>query len=92
MDLYLPIPEFSELTWEPHPAIEGCFQAIVKFSNGFGLSILKGGFPYTYTKNGTYEIAVLKDDELYETSKGDFIVKGYLTEEKLIRIYNRLKR
>jgi hypothetical protein len=60
--------KINELPWQPHPNHLGD-RATIHFPNGYGASILRGGEPYTYTANGTYELAVLRNGEIvYDTS------------------------
>lgn len=80
----------SALTWNPHPVLLGGEQAIANFANGYSASILRGGAPSLYTKNGTYELAVLRDGNLCYDTPITSDVLGYLTktevEEILVQI------
>ena len=55
--------KLSSLTWKPKPHVFS-EQALVEFPNGYGASILRGGAPYTYTQDGTYELAILHRGDL----------------------------
>lgn len=63
------------------PTFAGGEQAIVKFENGYSASVLRGGM--AYTKNCTYEIAVLdKDGNIDYTTPITSDVLGYLSEDE----------
>lgn len=74
-------PKVNELDWKPHPVGMGGHQAVVQFDNGYGASVLKGG-PF-YTKNGTYEVAVIdaEGNLTCETPVTDDVL-GYLSESE----------
>ena len=71
---------FKDLVFKPHPMGDGII-AREQFDNGCGVSVVKS--PYTFGgKDGLYELAVLKDNELHydnDIAKGDVV--GYLREE-----------
>lgn len=69
------------LDFQPHSAGLGGLHATVDFENGYSASVLFGG-PF-YTKNGTYEIAILKNGDgpiLHPLLTSD--VFGYLSEDE----------
>ena len=71
----------SDLEFKPHPAELGGAQAIVKFNNGYGASVITGWQFYT-DKDHSYELAVLgKDGKLDYTTPITNDVCGHLNEE-----------
>jgi hypothetical protein len=76
----------TDLEWKPHM---GGDMAKVKFKNGYGASVLRGG-PF-YTTNGTFEIAVVDDNGLnYDTPITDDVV-GYLSEPAANQILENIE-
>ena len=67
-------------------------QMRMKFDNGFGLSILSGGFGF-YTNGGTFEVATLGTnghiDDLLDDTYGDGVY-GYQTAEEVASIARRV--
>lgn len=63
---------------------DGMKRARTKFSNGYGISVVIG--PYSYGgRNGKYELAVLKDNDLcYDTPITDDVL-GWLTKDDVTR-------
>ncbi len=69
------------LDFQPHFAGLGGLRATVDFENGYSASVLFGG-PF-YTKNGTYEIAILKNGAVcYTTPLTYDVLFGYLSEDE----------
>jgi hypothetical protein len=81
----------SDLTWKPHHAHHG-ERAVVKFPNGYGASVLRGGEPYTYTENGTYELAVFKNGNICYTTWITGDVLGNLSETELNEVLNQIEQ
>ncbi|MCW8960168.1 MAG: hypothetical protein OQK29_01310 [Ignavibacteriaceae bacterium] len=78
--------KINELEFKDHPAGIGGKRATHHFKNGWGVSVIFGG-PF-YTKNNTYEIAVLKDDEIsYDSGLTDDVF-GYLSEDEANQVLN----
>lgn len=80
----------DDLDWKPHPAGIGGERAVVKFPNGYGASVVRGGM--FYTDGGTYELGVLGPDGhlTYETPiTGD--VLGYQTAEEINDVLARIE-
>jgi hypothetical protein len=65
-------------------------QWIFKFKNGYGASVVQG--PYTYGgKEGLFELAVLRGDELdYTTPITDDVI-GWLEEDAVNIILTKIK-
>lgn len=82
---------FRELNFQTHPMGIG-EQCIVRFSNGYGASIVKGAYTYGGDK-GLYELAVFGKDGgvTYDTPITDDVL-GHMTEqdieETLVQIKN----
>ena len=71
---------FEDLQFEPHPLGDGVI-CRVHFENGYGVSVVRHQHSYG-GKQGLYELAVLKDNQLHYdnvVAKGDVV--GYLREE-----------
>ena len=71
---------FKDLNFQPHPG-GGGEMAREHFDNGYGVSVVRSQFSYG-GKQGLYELAVLKDDEIhYENPIANGDVVGYLRPE-----------
>jgi len=73
--------KINELDWQPRSTGLGGEIAKITFDNGYTASCIRGG-RYSYTKNGTYEIAVEYDGNLDYTTQITDDVLGYLGEEE----------
>lgn len=73
--------DLNKLNWQPNPAGVGGEMACIKFENGYEASVLRGGL--FYTDNGTYEVAVMKDGYIDNTTPITDGVLGYLSENEL---------
>lgn len=62
----------------------------VEFPNGNGLSIVNG--TYTYSGNGTYEIAPLFNGELKEIESWGDSVRGYVSPEQITTILEHAEK
>ena len=65
------------------------------FENGYGISIIQGGFSYTSNEN-EYEIAILKGDENnwelnYETPIASDVI-GYLDENQVNQYIEKVSK
>ena len=86
---------FADLDFGTHPsAITGGSQAKVFFDNGYGASIVSGGWFYT-SENSPYELAVLKGKEgkwsiNYDTPITDDVI-GYLTESDVSALLTKIE-
>jgi hypothetical protein len=84
------VTTFQELNFKGHPIGMGK-QCVVKFSNGYGASIVQG--PHTYGgPNGLYELAVFgKNGEItYDTPITNDVL-GYLSELEVEKILTNIK-
>lgn len=66
-------------------------QALVKFPNGYGVSVVIG--PSTYGGNeGLYELAVLHDGDLCYDTPVTSDVEGYLTPAKVTKLMEEVQK
>jgi len=79
---------FDELEFEPHPC--GGIQAVVKFANGYGASVISG--PMFYTRpDEPYELAVLYEGNVcYSTLLTDDVL-GYLTADEVTEYLKQIE-
>jgi hypothetical protein len=84
--------EFGKLHFNEHPNGFGV-QAIIKYDNGYGASVVKHDYSYGGRK-GLFEIAVLdKDGELhYDNPVAGGDVLGYLTKEDVSKILEQISK
>jgi hypothetical protein len=83
---------FKDLKFKPHLLAKSGFkgyedakQAIAKFENGYGVSVLLGSCFYSNGKD-TYELAVLFNDVItYQTDITDDVM-GYLSENEVSEV------
>ncbi len=79
---------FADLKFKKHP--KSGKQAVMKFNNGYGISVLSGPTFRSDGKN-TYEIAVLYNNELtYNTPVSDSAL-GWQTKEQVTEIMSRIQ-
>ena len=80
-----------EFLVESNDNVNGGVQKVYKFPNGYGASVIKG--PYTYGgKDGKWELAVLKGDELcYDTDITSDVI-GHLNDPEMDAILRRIER
>lgn len=85
---------FEDLEFEDRP--NGLWGAVMLFQNGFGVSIITGGFTRT-DDEGPYELAVLRHEGdkrqyglCYDTPITDDVV-GYLTVNGVTELMRRVQ-
>jgi len=80
-----------EFLVESNDKVNGGIQKIYKFPNGYGASIIKG--PYTYGgKDGKWELAVLKGEELcYDTDITSDVI-GHLNDPEIDAVLRQIER
>jgi len=81
--------EFKDLEFEVHPEGLGT-QAVMKFNNRYGVSVITGRMFYT-NKSNPFEVAVLKDGTLTYNTHIASDVLGYQTEEDVTRIMKQVQ-
>ncbi|EGK05789.1 hypothetical protein [Dysgonomonas mossii] len=88
---------FKDLVFYGHPIALSSLddyrdakQASMTFDNGYGISVLLGNCFYS---NGidTYEVAVIKDGRICYTTPIANDVIGYITEEQVSEIMNKIQ-
>ncbi len=82
---------FEDLEFKDHPNGMGGVQAIIKFDNGFGASIVKTPYSYGGSK-GLYELAVFgKDGDItYDTPITNDVL-GYLSEAAVTQTLSKIQ-
>jgi hypothetical protein len=83
---------FKDLNFNPHPNNMGGVQAIERFENGYGASVVCT--PYTYGgKEGLYELAVFGNDGhiTYDTPITNDVL-GYLSEQDVTEILIKIQQ
>jgi hypothetical protein len=83
---------FKDLQFNPHPNKMGGVQAIERFENGYGASIVCT--PYTYGgKEGLYELAVFDNDGhiTYDTPITNDVL-GYLSEQDVTEVLIKIQQ
>ncbi len=82
---------FKDLEFKEHPNGMGGVQAIIKFDNGFGASIVKTPYSYGGAK-GLYELAVFgKDGDItYDTPITNDVL-GYLSEAAVTQTLSKIQ-
>jgi hypothetical protein len=83
---------FKDLNFNPHPNNMGGVQAIERFDNGYGASVVCT--PYTYGgKDGLYELAVFGNDGhiTYDTPITNDVL-GYLSEQDVTEILIKIQQ
>ena len=83
---------FKDLEFKQHPNHMGGVQAIIKFDNGYGASIVCT--PYTYGGDkGLYELAVFgKDGHItYDTPITNDVI-GYLRPEDVTDVMEKIQQ
>lgn len=83
---------FEDLNFTHRPSGLQGTDAKIFFENGYGASVITG--EGTYTKDGEYELAVLKGtrddwDLCYETTITSDVI-GYLSELEVVETINRI--
>ncbi len=83
--------KFEDLKFVEHPMGDGV-QAIVKFSNGYGASVVKGLRTYG-SDRGLYELAVFGlDGHISYSTPITNDVLGYLTEEDVSKTLLKISK
>ncbi len=83
---------FKDLQFNPHPNKMGGVQAIERFENGYGASVVCT--PYTYGGDkGLYELAVFGSDGhiTYDTPITNDVL-GYLSEQDVTEILIKIQQ
>lgn len=81
---------FNDLEFNELDSFYNGVQARVIFENGYGASVVKHDFSYG-GKDGLYELAVIKDDDLCYTTPVTTDVEGYLSEEDVTELLKQIQ-
>lgn len=84
---------FDTLEFGPHPAGAGS-QAVIRFDNGFGASVITGSTMYYSRNDAPYELGVLHGEGIclhYDNPVADGDVVGYQTKEQIEELLKRIK-
>lgn len=85
---------FKDLTFGQHinPNITDIIQARMEFSNGYGISVLLGGYGIHSNGIDTYEVAILYNDKLcYDTGLCDDVL-GHQTESEITELMEKIQQ
>jgi len=81
---------FNDLEFNEMDSFYNGVQARIIFENGYGASVVKHNFSYG-GKDGLYELAVTKDDDLcYDTSVTND-VEGYLSPDDVTELLKQIQ-
>ena len=80
---------FNDLEFKDLPSLNG-IQVMVKFKNNYGASVVKHDSSYG-GKNGLYELAVIKDDNLCYDTPVTSDVEGYLSEDDVTELLKQIQ-
>lgn len=81
---------FNDLEFNELDSFYNGVQARVIFENGYGASVVKHDFSYG-GKDGLYELAVIKDDDLCYTTPVTNDVEGYLSEDEVTELLKQIQ-
>ena len=81
---------FNDLEFNELDSFYNGVQARVIFENGYGASVVKHDYSYG-GKDGLYELAVIKDDDLCYTTPVTTDVEGYLSEEDVTELLKQIQ-
>lgn len=81
---------FNDLQFEQLDSLYNGVQCRIQFENGYGASVVKHDFSYG-GKDGLYELAVTKDDDLCYTTPVTSDVEGYLSEEDVTELLKQIQ-
>ena len=83
------IKTFKDLEFNPHPIGNG-LQAVMKFDNDYGISVVKFNGSYGYHQD-LWEVAILyKDAITYNTDITDDVL-GYQTEQDVTDVMKKVQ-
>jgi hypothetical protein len=81
---------FNDLEFNELDSFYNGVQARVIFENGYGASVVKHDYSYG-GKDGLYELAVIKDDDLCYTTPVTNDVEGYLSEDEVTELLKQIQ-
>ena len=83
---------FTDLNFRAHPNQFGGVQSVMEFDNGYGVSVVRTPYSYGGDK-GLYELAVLdKDGQItYDTPITNDVI-GYLREQDVTDVMEKIQQ
>jgi hypothetical protein len=81
---------FNDLEFKDMDSFYNGVQARVLFENGYGASVVKHEFSYG-GKDGLYELAVTKDEDLCYDTPVTNDVEGYLSPEEVTELLKQIQ-
>ena len=81
---------FNDLEFNEMDSFYNGVQARVTFENGYGASVVRHNFSYG-GKDGLYELAVTKDDDLCYDTPVTNDVEGYLSPDDVTELLKQIQ-
>ena len=81
---------FNDLEFKELDSFYNGVQSRTYFDNGYGVSVVKHEYSYG-GKDGLYELAVLKGDELCYDTPVTSDVEGYLSEDEVTELLKQIQ-
>jgi hypothetical protein len=81
---------FKDLEFKQLDSFYNGVQSRIIFENGYGASVVKHDYSYG-GKDGLYELAVTKDDDLCYTTPVTSDVEGYLSEDEVTELLKQIQ-
>ncbi len=81
---------FDDLEFKDHDVIPDGIQAVMEFSNGYGVSVIRG-FTTRGGRNGLYELAVLFGGNVCTDSGITRDVEGFLNPDDVTKLMGRVQ-
>ena len=82
--------EFKDLEFKNMDSFYEGIQARLVFENGYGASVVRHNFSYG-GKDGLYELAVIKDDDICYSTPITTDVEGYLSEDEVSGLLKQIQ-
>jgi hypothetical protein len=81
---------FKDLEFKELDSFYNGVQSRIQFENGYGASVVKHEFSYG-GKDGLYELAVIKGDNLCYDTPVTSDVEGYLSEDEVTELLKQIQ-
>ena len=82
--------EFKDLEFKELEDFRNGIAARIQFENGYGASIVRHEYSYG-GKDGLFELAVIKDDDICYTTPITTDVEGYLSEDEVSDLLKQIQ-
>lgn len=82
--------EFKDLEFKALDDFMDGVQSRIEFENGYGASVVRHQYSYG-GKDGLYELAITKDNELCYSTPITSDVEGYLTEDAVTDLLKQIQ-